>query len=148
MKHVVLATWYIRSKKDGPSPLRSLLSLDTELDGGTGEPVLLTGWREEDAVRQAYCRRSSSTRSQKPSGCRVSSLLSKESGHDDPLAPLDSLMEGRRRYLLVTPPFGSHGAVQTKLEQQPPWFLLAQWHEMFQRSWGSAAGSLDAVVPG
>jgi hypothetical protein len=68
--------------------------------------------------------------------------------HDDPLAPLDSLMKGRHRYLLVTPPFGSHDAVQTKLEQQPPWILLALRSEMFQRSWGSAGGSLDGVVPG
>jgi hypothetical protein len=32
--------------------------------------------------------------------------------HDDPLALFDLLMKGRRSYLLVTPPFGSHDAVQ------------------------------------
>ena len=47
----VLATWGIRSKRKTWLP-RSLLSLCTELDGGTKEPVLHAGWREEDSIRQ------------------------------------------------------------------------------------------------
>ena len=60
---------------------------------------------------------------------------------DDPLAHLDSLMQGRPSSLLFTPPFGSHGAARPKSERQPPWFLLAKWHEMIQRSRASASAS-------
>jgi hypothetical protein len=45
-------------------------------------------------------------------------------------------------------PFGSHGAAQPRSEQQPPWFLRAQWHEMIQSIRGSAVVSLDVVGPG
>jgi hypothetical protein len=58
---------------------------------------------------------------------------------DDLLAPLDSLLHGRRRGLLVTPPLGSHGAAQPRSEQQALCFLWAQWHERIQRSRVAAA---------
>src|SRR5215469_16097103 len=68
-------------KKDGLHLLDHSCSLDMEPDGGTGDSVLLTEWREEVSIKQAQRRRSSSTRSRKPPGCRTSSLRSADSGH-------------------------------------------------------------------
>jgi len=67
---------------------------------------------------------------------------------DDSLAHLDSLMKGQPSSLLFKQPFDSHSADQLRSEQQPPLFLLAEWNEMIQSIRESAAGSLDAVVPG
>jgi hypothetical protein len=68
--------------------------------------------------------------------------------HDGTLAHSDSLLKGWRTGLPFKPPFGSHGAVRTRSERQAPWFLLVEWHARIQSGRGSAAGSLDAVVPG
>ena len=67
---------------------------------------------------------------------------------DDTRAHLDSLMKGRPGSFLFKQPFDNHGADRLRSEQQPPWFLLAEWDEMLQRSREFAAGCLDAVVPG
>ncbi len=55
----------LKTRRTGPP--RSLSSLVTEPNGGTAKTVLLTGWREEDSIRQAERRRSGSMRSWKPS---------------------------------------------------------------------------------
>jgi hypothetical protein len=77
----VLATWIIRSKKDGLGLLDHAYPLTRNPMDGQGEPVLLAGWREKDSIRQAHRRRSGSTCSRKPSGCRASSLRSEDSGN-------------------------------------------------------------------
>jgi hypothetical protein len=67
---------------------------------------------------------------------------------DDTLAQLDPLMHGRLRWILFQLPFGSHGAVRPRSEQQPPLLLRAEQNEMIHRSRVSAAGCLGEVVPG
>ena len=67
---------------------------------------------------------------------------------DATLAPRGFLMHDRLKWILFKPPFGSHGAIQPRQKQRPPGFLGAEWKPMIQRSRGSAAGSLDGVVPG
>ncbi len=57
---------------------------------------------------------------------------------DDTRTLLGSLRHCRRRGLRFKPPFDSHGANRQRAERQPPWFLLAEWYEMFQRSRESA----------
>ncbi len=68
--------------------------------------------------------------------------------NDAIVAPLGSLLDGRLRCLLVTPPFDSHGAARPGPVWQPPWFLRSLRHERIQRSQGFAAQCLDGVVPG
>jgi hypothetical protein len=67
---------------------------------------------------------------------------------DDSLVHLHSLMKGRSRSLLFKPPFDSHGGVHLRSEQQLPWLLRAESNGMTHRRRESAAGCLDAVVPG
>jgi hypothetical protein len=67
---------------------------------------------------------------------------------DDILAHLDSLLYCRLGFPLFRLPFGSHGAAQPRSEPQPPCFLRVEKNQMIQRIRGSAAGSLDEVVPG
>jgi hypothetical protein len=64
------------------------------------------------------------------------------------LAPRGFLMHGRLKGILFKPPFDSHGAAQPRQEQRSPCFLCAEWKPMIQSMRGSAAGSLDGVVPG
>jgi len=49
---------------------------------------------------------------------------------EDILARLDSLLSCRHSLTLFRQPFGSHGAVQPRPEQQPPWVLRAEKNQM------------------
>jgi hypothetical protein len=136
-------------KKSRTRPARSHFSLGTELHEGT-RGTCSSRWiargrhhqaRTTDPLQHAF-RKTIEMQGEK------SSFEGIWTHDDDPPAHLDSLRKGQRRCLLVKPPFGSHGAARLKSEQRPLWFLRAQRHEMVQRSRGSAAGCLDAVVPG
>ncbi len=89
-----------------------------------------------------------SMRSGKLCACRARGLPRELHKDDDILAHLDALLDRRLGFPLFRQPFGSHGAAQPRSEQQPPWFLRAEKNQMIQRLRVSAAGSLDAVVPG
>ncbi len=61
----VLATWHIRSKKDGLGLQDHSFPLRRNSIVGQGERVLLAGWREEDFIRQAKQVLACSRRSRK-----------------------------------------------------------------------------------
>jgi hypothetical protein len=68
--------------------------------------------------------------------------------YDDIWARLDSVLYVRLSFSLFRKPFDNHGAAQPRSEQQPLWFLRAEKNQMIHRIRESAAGSLDADVPG
>ncbi len=145
----VLVTWHIRSRKDElglpdhyypwhATRLRDKGNVFFSLsERGTLHQARTTDTFWQHALRKTICMPS-----------KRSSFAGICTNDDDTLAQLDPLMHGRLRWILFKPPFGSHGATRPRSEQQLPWFLLAEWHEMIQRSRGSAAECLDVVVPG
>src|SRR6266699_5995072 len=87
----VLATWYIRSKKDGLGLLDHSYPLTRNPIEGQGNRFFsLDGERSSFDGFWAY--------------------------DDDPLGRIDSLMKGRLRSLLFKPPFDTHGADRLRSE--------------------------------
>jgi len=70
MREAVLATWHIRSKKDGPGFQDHAYPLQRKAIVGQGERVLLARWREEDSIRQDEQVLACSVRSRKRERCR------------------------------------------------------------------------------
>ena len=131
-------------------PSRSLFLYSTNLDGGTKETgssrwMARGGFHQARTTETFWQQTLQEARWMQDERSLFKDILTND---DDPLAHPHSLLKGRPSSLLFKPLFGSHGADQPRSERQAPWFLLAQWHERIQKSRESAAGSLDAVVPG
>ena len=124
-------TWIIRLRRDRLGLPDHSYSWTRNSIEGQGKPVLL-----------AVCERK--TQVGKNNGYFLSACAAEN--HLDAEREvffrrhLDPLMQGRRRWIRFTPPFGSHGAAQSRSEQHPPLLPRAEENEMIHRSWESAAG--------